>query len=283
MLTGKRRMKLPRFTALGPLIALVLAVGVSAGHADGSASITTCGQTVTTNAVLANNLVCFGHGIVVGAPGITIDLKGFTVRGNRSADHFGIYDLGHADVTIKNGIVRNFDIGVYAGAQEVHVSNIVASGNTGDGIYIGDSSGSVRSSTASGNGSNGMYLNGVDETIQSSTAAGNLNAGLYVSGSSASVKSSTASGNGYFGINVTGDAAHVQSSTASGNVSGGIHVDGEAAVIKGNRSVANGFESYDSDLSGPGIFVEGYTTPPAGTNLAQGNDYAAECAPKWLC
>ena len=42
----------------------------------GGTLITTCGQTVTTSAVLTQDLVCTVSGVIVGASGITIDLKG---------------------------------------------------------------------------------------------------------------------------------------------------------------------------------------------------------------
>src|SRR5262245_1764191 len=53
----------------------VLAAGPS--HGASGVPITTCGQTVTTNAVLTQDLTCGAQmGIVVGASGITIDLGG---------------------------------------------------------------------------------------------------------------------------------------------------------------------------------------------------------------
>jgi hypothetical protein len=56
----------------------------AAGPSDASSSlpITSCGQTVTTNAVLTQDLTCAGVGIVVGASGITIDLKDHVLTGN---------------------------------------------------------------------------------------------------------------------------------------------------------------------------------------------------------
>jgi len=54
---------------------------------------------------------------------------------------------------------------------------------------------------------------------------------------------------------------------------------GDAALIKTNRLEANGFSGGASDLSGLGIEVTGYTTAPAGTNVALGNDDPAECTP----
>src|SRR5262245_21696136 len=124
-----------RTFSLCALAALVLVAAASEGQAKSGTPITACGQVVTTNAVLTTNLLCTGSGVVVGASGITIDLKGFTLRG--SGPYYGIDDPGYDRVTVKNGVLRNFDVGVYAydGADEVRVSDLLASGNF-SGVYI---------------------------------------------------------------------------------------------------------------------------------------------------
>src|SRR5262245_55164611 len=207
---------------------LVLAVVVGvvlvsvAPQANGAAGtpITVCGQIVTTNAYLTGDLLsCTGFGVVVGAHGITIDLKGFTLRGNRQDGYHGIYQSGYDGVTIKNGVVRNFDKGVRLvnESDKATVSNVVASGNASDGIVIFGDSASVKSSTASGNTSSGISIIGSGPTITSSTASGNGVTGIVVTGTAATIKSSTASGNAVVGITVTGGSVTVASSTASGN------------------------------------------------------------------
>jgi len=71
-----------------------------------------CGQTITVSVTLANNLTnCGGNGLVVGAPGITIDLNGFTVDGNGSGAGI-VNNAGHDDVTVTNGAIQEFDLGV---------------------------------------------------------------------------------------------------------------------------------------------------------------------------
>jgi len=105
----------------------------------GGTPITACGQTVTANAVLTRDLSCnFLSGIVVGASGITIDLNGFAIRGDRASVLGGAgVDVGDYDkVTIKNGVLRDFEYyGVYAnGSDGIVLSNLVISGNADDGI-----------------------------------------------------------------------------------------------------------------------------------------------------
>lgn len=319
------KMRLERFVLLAVWIVALVAIAPEAQAA--GTPITTCGQVVTTSAFLAHDLDCPGsHGIVVGAAGIKIDLRGLVVRGDQSIGHYGIYDLGYDGVTVANGILRNFNFGVgVLDGDKVSVSNVVASGNTATGIYIAGASAKIRSSIASGNDT-GIEVHGATAAIQSSTTSGNESlygilvegasasikssnasgnhVGISISGASASIKSSTASGNDLWGVAVTGGSgsitastvsgnggdgidftgasARIQSSNASGNGGFGIFVDGDAAQIKGNRAYANGFAG-GSNFVGLGIWATDYTTPPVGTNVAQGNDELAECTPSSLC
>jgi hypothetical protein len=274
----------------------------------GVTPITTCGQVVTTYALLTQDLTCAGTGVIVGASGITIDLNGHVLKGNGSA--YGIYDNGYDKVAIKNGVVRNFVLGVNAvnSSTNVVVSKVVAAGNTNHGIYIEGASASVDSSNASGNVQSGVQINGASVSIRSSTAAGNGTHGIWVTGEGASIKSSsalgnagtgfvlwsgqmdsvvssTAAGNGAYGVNVAGGAAgaSVNSTTASANGSDGIVVSGDNLAITGNRAEANGFPGGSSDGLGRGILAVGYTTQPAGKNVTRGNDDPVECNPSSLC
>lgn len=290
------------------LAALGIAVlVVAAPEAQGKSGfpITICGQTVITNAVLTQDLTCTISGVVVGAPGITIDLGGHTFRGDYSA-HYGVDDTGGFDkVTVKNGVLRNFEKGIYAtGADLFSVSNVIASGNNSAGIEVAGVSASIASSLATGNFI-GFAVTGNGASVRSSTATGNLNAGINVTGGQASIQAATSSGNGG-GIYITGGQGSVRSSTASGNRSGygiffngnfasiqsstvmgnggdGIYLFGDASRLKGNHADGNGYLNGVSDSTGVGIFATNYLTPPVGTNSAHGNDDPAECSPALLC
>jgi len=111
------------------LVAVVAAATVTLGSSAWAATtpITACNQTVTTNAALTHDLSCTGDGIVIGAGGITIDLKGFTVQGDRGSGDYGIDDSGGWDnLTIKNGVLRNFDPGMYAAPADKVTVNALA-------------------------------------------------------------------------------------------------------------------------------------------------------------
>src|SRR5262245_45571702 len=185
-------------TALAATAAAGALAFLTAGPSDGASKlpISSCGQTATTDAVLVQDLVCAGSGIVVGASGISIDLHGHVLEG--SGTNEGVDDLGgHDGVRIENGVVRSFNVGVYAvnGADNMTLSNVAVAGNSYRGAEIDGDSASVESSTVAGNGGDGMLVDGASASIKSSTAAGNGGDGIRVVGATPLVKSSTSVGN----------------------------------------------------------------------------------------
>jgi hypothetical protein len=295
-------------TFAATMLAAAVAV-LAAGPSEGSSTtpITTCGQIVTTDAVLTQNLACTGDGIVVGASGITIDLKGFVVQGDQGSGDYGIDDLtfGADNVTVKNGVLRNFSSGIYAAiADDFTVSNVISTGNAVDGIHVEGTSASIMSSTASGNeftgvkvvgeaasikssstvgnGSRGIWVNGDGATVKSSRAIANWD-GIELDSNAASISSSTVAGNGEAGLYVGGNAASVKSNVVVGNAFLGIRVVGDAPTITGNKADENGFTGGKADGGGAGIEALSYTTPPTGKNTARANDYLANCDPASLC
>jgi hypothetical protein len=251
-----------RSATLVVLAALLLIVAASEGEAKSGTSITACGQVVTTDAVLTMDLLCSGPGVIVGAPGITIDLKGFTLREEvaHPPSWSGVWATNrYDDLTVKNGVVRNFAIGVAAMGDHVRISDVIAAGNT-QGIVVSGSSASITSVNAVGNRSWGIRVRGDAARITSSTAAGND-----------------------IGIGIEGDSASIGRSTVLGNGTFGIAVDGNDASLTRNRADGNGFAGGLSDLLGLGIEVTDFTTAPQGTNTARGNDNSEECDPFYLC
>src|SRR5262245_62001380 len=100
-------MGLQRIMLIAVGVLVLAAAAPEAQGGGGVTPITTCGQTVTTSAVLMQDLSCTGDGIVVGASKITIDLNGFVLTGDGGAGDFGVDDLGSFDnVAIKNGALR---------------------------------------------------------------------------------------------------------------------------------------------------------------------------------
>lgn len=95
-------------------------VGVATGTDYG------CGETVTESCVFDGDLTCpAGHGLIIGADGVTIDGAGFKITGSETADacewvgetdpetgYCGILNRGYDNVMVKNLEVENFCTGI---------------------------------------------------------------------------------------------------------------------------------------------------------------------------
>ncbi|HEX2274679.1 MAG TPA: right-handed parallel beta-helix repeat-containing protein [Acidimicrobiales bacterium] len=125
--------------------ALLLASGLGL-VAPAHAAVLSCGQTITQSTVLENDVgPCTNNGIVIGADNITFDLNGHRIFGRPgSGDRAGVYLRNRRGVTVRNGTVSGFDIGVAVeGGSGNTVTGMVArdniggvGGTGGDGIAI---------------------------------------------------------------------------------------------------------------------------------------------------
>jgi hypothetical protein len=103
---------LARFLSI--LILLVAALALPAASSSRVASGPHCGDLVTTDVVLTENLVCSGDGLFVQALStmpVTLDLNGHSIVG--SGGGMGVNILASvADVSVKNGSITGFSTGV---------------------------------------------------------------------------------------------------------------------------------------------------------------------------
>jgi hypothetical protein len=92
--------------ALFVLPLLVRAQAAGTAHAS-----VQCGDTLTTNTTLTADLGCSGTALKIGAPKLTLNLGGHTLRGDGTGvgvDNSG----GHDEVTIQGGTIQGFAVGV---------------------------------------------------------------------------------------------------------------------------------------------------------------------------
>jgi parallel beta-helix repeat protein len=101
-----------------------------------------CGQVIRASTTIDNSLAgCAGDGLVIGAGGITVDLKGHTIQGTGLG--IGIQNNGHDDVTIRNGALLNFDHGVVLnpGTERNSVTGLTLAKNEWSAIQLNAASG----------------------------------------------------------------------------------------------------------------------------------------------
>jgi len=146
----------PRRRTTGALALLVLATAPTAAvAAPPSAVVLACGQSITTNTVLARDVgPCAGDGLVIGADGVTVNLNGHRVVGTAGpGDNVGIRMQGRSRIVISGGTVTGFGAGVaiMGGSRNIvtavtvehNIGPINGSGDFGDGLAIFNSSDNV--------------------------------------------------------------------------------------------------------------------------------------------
>jgi hypothetical protein len=108
--------------ALNPiLMGLIVFVQFGIGFQTESRAEISCGQTITKNTLLAADLACpvgADYAIIIGASNITLDLGGYTISGYTPGT--GVFVNGQEGITIRNGVVDGFNVGVF-----INESNLV--------------------------------------------------------------------------------------------------------------------------------------------------------------
>jgi hypothetical protein len=201
ILAGRRRAKLALLGALLAVAAVSLAATAPSAPQAVRHALLSCADTVTTDTVLSSDLNCPGStGLIVGANGITIDLKGHTISGDGT--HTGVLNIGHTGDTIKNGTISTFSIAILltTAANSNTVKKVRANGNSQYGILATNSSSFViAGDTALSNGT-GIEEAGSSGQLSTNVANGNNLDGIRADDSAVTLTGNRTSFNGQFGI-----------------------------------------------------------------------------------
>jgi parallel beta-helix repeat protein len=218
-----------------------LTVGSPALAAPAQTKISKCPYTITAPGkyLVQKNLSCSGTAITVAASNVDLDLGGHTLSGSGVGS--GVFSQGQSSVTIHDGAVQGFFIGVeLRHTLNGSVSNVTASQNTAQGISGRDGTVglTVTGCTATQNGF-GIVLDGDSRsnTVVGSTASSNAQHGVYVTGGAFAntIRDNTAGQNGFWGIAIDGGGGN----TISGNTT---NLNGDRGITlytNGNRVESN--------------------------------------------
>ena len=243
--------------ALFALAAFSLALPPAA-HATSAVSVS-CGDTITTDTKLANDLTdCPGDGIVIGADNITLDLNGHTIDGDGVSSSFEEacpgggscdFDLGvdnsggHDKVTIKGGSIRDFYDGVQMlGASDGRVSNLTLSNNLHVGVAVLDSANiQVDGNSSSASAAGILVAVSRDIRVERNSLARH-GAGIAVNRSNhVRIVRNTASGN-EAGVEISDQSDHnsIEGNFLSSNSFAGVVADADDTRVNRNRAFNNG-------------------------------------------
>ncbi|MBK8903182.1 MAG: right-handed parallel beta-helix repeat-containing protein [Anaerolineaceae bacterium] len=257
------------------------------------ATAVSCGQTITTSIIVTNHLIdCLADGLVVGAPNITIDLDGYIVDGVGQGLTAGIRNNGFDNVTIRNGVVQEFESGVLLnpGTASNIVEGMTAQLNQLAGITLsnaddGANGNIVRNNTFAGNSDGIALINGTQfAQVLNNTVSGSSGYGLYLlNANSNHIEGNLFSATSDAGINLEGsdsntllnntvigaaDAAlYVQLSSNGNLIEGNTLDESEAGIVIDTSNETQVINNSAHGMSDPGITLEN-----AHNNIVKGND-----------
>ena len=233
--------------------ALTLAVAVAAGGSMAQTGGLSCGDTITVDTTLEADLTdCPSNGLLIGADNITLDLNGHMISGDgklvrrcprRQPCDIGIANDDRVGVTIRNGSVRGFAIGVgVLRVRDNRLVKLMSSENQWFGFVIASSASTViRDSSGNDNprpdgDGLGVFMSH-DLRIVNNSFRRNGQLGMHIEGSTRNViKSNVVARNGDFGILLEADRNQLRANRFARNGVASIQVGpGSRNVIAGNR------------------------------------------------
>ena len=262
-----REMNRARMVRFAVLVAIAAAALATPGA---SAATLQCGDTITQNTVVDNDIVCSDPaaiGLIIAADNITLHFQHHSLTGSGAtgAGSIGITDDGveHTGVTIRGGTVSGFDYGVYLAASQSFMLGMSFTG-TDTGAYVAGDANDIRLNRSDSPGTIAFDIEGNDLSLWGNRVTGGPDDGIAVIGDNPYVIHNKVDGCTFDGISVSGYSiyaklalntvancdtgialsgsstvpAHVQTSDVSGNCDG-IYVEDPTALVWRNNAHDN--------------------------------------------
>lgn len=236
-----------------------------------SAMAVSCGDVITTSAVLSADLSCPGNN-----PALTIDGGSLDMQGHEISDCLGdgILLIGQGG-SIKNGSIVGCAIGVRFEGDGRHrataiavrsgggkgfratsdgnrLTRCAAVGNTSDGFDLPGNRNKIDASSANLNGSQGFRLGGERNSVDRCEAVSNGASGFSVGGAAHKLTRNQAIDNSGAGFAVAGNDHKISDNHGDHNTDDGFILVGDGHTVTKNVATGNG----DGD-SDPGFNVSG--------------------------
>ena len=243
------RMRIRAIVAAASVASSVL-VTAPAALAD---SAPPCGTVITSDFVLETDMYCPTEPalIVAGGPGITVDLGGHHLVGGFTASRFnsGVMLDGNRDVTVVNGTIRGFDLGVFGagGRSDGEPNTLTRLRLTGNRVGFAGWSGSrarIHDNRIDANGTGLVFVSNARGTVVDNLIEDNRSCGAEHTESSGNVyRSNIIRDNGGCGIrSFIGGGATIARNRISGHAVGVVleHVHSRGNQVLENEVFDNG-------------------------------------------
>lgn len=175
-----------------------------------------CGDTITADLTLEEDIVCEGDGITIGASGtgkgskanfVTLDLNGFSITGDGTGTGVSVGAFKMFEITGPDGednVITGFGTGISLDedAQKGVISNLTVEDNDGDGIQLNGAKHSLSENVITGNGDDGISQDtGKGSKLLNNVTGENDGDGFDSESTSVQLGGTTADNNGGDGIN----------------------------------------------------------------------------------
>jgi Right handed beta helix region len=232
-----------------------------------------CGDQITKSVKLAADVTgCAGDGLDITGAHVTLDLNGHLVGGN--AGSVGILDqAAGSSVTIQNGRITGFAIGVDIAAAGTKVQNVRVSGNLGAlGVLLAAGRDVLTGSVVFSNAGDGVVDSGTRTQITNNTIRDNAGRGIGVGAADPSLLGAVVSGNkvlsnGSDGIFDQTDGVTITGNTVNANDGNGIVTTSDGITVSKNTTSFNTKLGIDASPGGA----------DGGGNHASSNGTAHQC------
>jgi len=240
-------------------VVLTLSALFAAALADSAAAAQVqCGDVITESITLENDLgPCPGDGLVVGADGIRIDLGGHVIRGSGGGagpvlyaeTKDGVAVDEHNDVSVSNGAITNFDVGVNVyEATRLHITKVEAHHDRVGVLLLETSHSSITRNNLHHDGYAIYLYEDADSNVITDSAMTDSTFGVYLDKSSDNtIWRNEVRGNFIYGVEVAiaSDRNSIRFNTIANSVSEGLLI----SASQGNRFTDNVVR--DTAFNGP--------------------------------
>lgn len=160
-----------RPAAIGTVLTIACA-GLVAAAPPASASELLCGQAITVDTELTQNLVCPAgtDALVIAADGVTLDLKGFTISGPGAyaTTGSGVRAVQKTGVTVTNGSITGFRSAVVLDQTTNGTISKIAATDTDQALNLANATGTqVLKNNVTASGRDAIRLGGAHGTLVS--------------------------------------------------------------------------------------------------------------------
>ena len=257
--------------------ALVAAGPVATTGAWAEAPHTTprCGDVVTADVTLTQDLRgCPGDGLIIGAPGVRVNLNHHHIVGVDVEGTAAIRDDGFADLEVSGGALSHFDIGVdFENANHLRVEQTQFRDNATFGVLLVQSNGgSVVDSSVSRAGAAGIQLALANRYVIARNDLTENGDGVALFQSSYNVIADTVSSDSGAGIDLVHASNHnaIVRNTTNNEEDTGVLLDDHADhnLIAGNHAERNDFAGIAVGASEGNVVRGNHTSNNPGGGIA---------------